>query len=169
MDLQVLADITDVESLRAIIAAHAQQLVNAEAVIAREKAETNKRDTIIGLLRTQLKLLRHGKYSASSEKANQLELMLEDLEANRAEALAAIPMPRTETAAKDKPSRQPRPIICRGKSGCMMRRAPARIAGAPASSRRRTACTKCSIMCPRPSRSFATLRSTSSARAAIRP
>lgn len=109
MDLQALADITDVEALRAIITAQAQQLSDAEAAVAREKAETNKRDSIIDLLRAQLTLLRHGKYGASSEKANQLELMLEDLEANRAEALAAIPVSRTETTVKDKPSRQPLP------------------------------------------------------------
>ena len=60
MDLQSLANITDVEALRAIIAAQAQQLADAEASIAREKAETNKRDSIIDLLRAQLTLLRHG-------------------------------------------------------------------------------------------------------------
>jgi len=54
MDMQALANITDMEALRAIIAAQAQQLADAEA-------ETNKRDRIIDLPRAQLTLLRHGK------------------------------------------------------------------------------------------------------------
>ena len=106
MDLQALADITDVETLRAIIAAQALQLDESQAEL---RAEIVKRDSIIDLLRAQLTLLRHGKYGPSSEKADQLELMLEDLEANRAEALAALPPRMKDSAEKDKPSRQPLP------------------------------------------------------------
>ena len=64
------------------MATQAQQSADAQTTIAREKAETNKRGSIIDLFKAQLTLLRHGKYGASSEKANQLELMLEDLRAN---------------------------------------------------------------------------------------
>ena len=38
MGLQALTDITEVDALRAIIAAQAQLLADAEAVISREKA-----------------------------------------------------------------------------------------------------------------------------------
>ncbi len=70
-------------ALRALVAEQAAKL-NAQ------EAEVNKRDSIIGLLRAQLELLRHRQHGASSEKIDrkieQFELMLEEIEASRAEA-----------------------------------------------------------------------------------
>lgn len=70
-------------ALRALVVEQAAKLESQEA-------EVIKRDTIIGLLRSQLELLRHRQHGASSEKIDrkieQFELMLEEIEASRAEA-----------------------------------------------------------------------------------
>lgn len=70
-------------ALRALVAEKAAKL-------SAQEAEVIKRDSIIGLLRAQLELLRHQQHGASSEKIGrkieQLELMLEEIEASRAEA-----------------------------------------------------------------------------------
>lgn len=72
-------------ALRALVAEQAAKLESQEA-------EVIKRDSIIGLLRAQLELLRHRQHGASSEKIDrkieQFELMLEEIEASRAEAEA---------------------------------------------------------------------------------
>jgi transposase len=98
----------EVAALRAIVAAQAEKL-------GAQEAEVEKRDAIISILRAQLDLLRHGQHGASSEKIDrkieQYELMLEEIEAVRAEsdALAGRPaLPeRDETA--EKPKRKPLP------------------------------------------------------------
>src|SRR3546814_10155100 len=68
--------------LRALVA---EQAANLES----QAAEVIKRDSIIGLLRAQLELLRHRQHDASSakieRKIEQFELMLEEIEAYRAE------------------------------------------------------------------------------------
>ena len=70
-------------ALRALVAEQAAKL-------SAQEAEVIKRDSIIGLLRAQLELLRHRQHGASSEKIDrkieQFELMLEEIEASRAEA-----------------------------------------------------------------------------------
>lgn len=57
--------------MRALVAEQAAKLESQEA-------EVIKRDSIIGLLRAQLELLRHRQHSASSEKIEQFELMLQE-------------------------------------------------------------------------------------------
>lgn len=73
----------ELTALRALVAEQAAKLESQEA-------EVIKRDSIIGLLRAQLQLLRHRQHGASSEKIDrkieQFELMLEEIEASRAEA-----------------------------------------------------------------------------------
>ena len=73
----------ELTALRALVAEQAAKLKSQEA-------EVIKRDSIIGLLRAQLELLRHRQHGASSEKIDrkieQFELMLEEIEASRAEA-----------------------------------------------------------------------------------
>ncbi|MBP2484402.1 MULTISPECIES: IS66 family transposase [Rhizobium] len=73
----------ELNTLRALVAEQAAKLESQEA-------EVIKRDSIIGLLRAQLELLRHRQHGASSEKIDrkieQFELMLEEIEASRAEA-----------------------------------------------------------------------------------
>ena len=85
MESRPVDSIDDPEVLRAIIAAQAAKL-------DAHQAEIGKRDSIIDILKAQLHLLRHGQHGASSEKINrqieQYELMLEEIEATRAEAEA---------------------------------------------------------------------------------
>ena len=85
------------------------------AKISEQEAEVSKRDSIIDLLRAQLALLRHQQHGASSEKIDrkieQFELMLEEIEASRAEAelrSGKLPLPALDEAA-EKPKRRPLP------------------------------------------------------------
>jgi transposase len=95
----------DVESLRAIIAAQAEEL-------ARQSQGLRSRDTLIEKLKAQLAVLRRARFGTSSEKIErsieQLELALEDIEAEEAEieVSARAVSGRREKA---KPSRQPMP------------------------------------------------------------
>ena len=102
----------ELAALRAIIA---DQTAKFDAQQAALHAEVEKRDAIIGILRAQLDLLRHARHGASSEKIDrkieQYELMLEEIEAARAEREARAgktPLPeRDETT--DKAKRKPLP------------------------------------------------------------
>ncbi|THK35658.1 IS66 family transposase [Ensifer sp. MPMI2T] len=95
----------DVDALRAIIAAQADQL-------AEQARKLQSRDTLIDKLKAQLALLKRARFGSSSEKIDraieQLELALEDIEAAEAEAMTPA-SPSTGGAAKAKPSRQPLP------------------------------------------------------------
>ncbi|WP_258814594.1 MULTISPECIES: IS66 family transposase [Enterobacteriaceae] len=95
----------DVDALRTIIAAQADQL-------AEQARNLQSRDTLIDKLKAQLAVLKRARFGSSSEKMDraieQLELALEDIEA--AEAQAMIPaLLSISGAAKAKPSRQPLP------------------------------------------------------------
>lgn len=95
----------DVDALRAIIAAQADQL-------AEQARKLQSRDTLIDKLKAQLAVLKRARFGSSSEKMDraieQLELALEDIEAAEAEDM--IPAsPSIAGAAKAKPSRQPLP------------------------------------------------------------
>src|SRR6218665_382474 len=98
----------ELTAFRALVAEQAAKLETREA-------EVIKRDSIIGLLRAQLELLRHQQHGASSEKIDrkieQFELMLEEIEASRAEAelrSGKTPLPELEDAP-NKPKRKPLP------------------------------------------------------------
>lgn len=95
----------DVDALRAIIAAQADQL-------AEQARKLQSRDTLIDKLKAQLAVLKRARFGSSSEKMDraieQLELALEDMEAAEAEAMASV-LPSTAGPAKTKPSRQPLP------------------------------------------------------------
>ena len=102
---QAVADLPEnLESLRAIIAAQAAELAEANRRL-------HTRDTLIEKLRAQLALLRRARFGASSEKVErqiqQLELALEDIEASAAET--APPPVRKADVDKNKPARQPLP------------------------------------------------------------
>ena len=106
MESQPVDSIDDPVVLRAIIAAQAAKL-------DAHQAEIGKRNSIIDILKAQLHLLRHGKHGASSEKINrqieQYELMLEEIEATRAEAeIAKSPLPETDDTP-EKAKRRPLP------------------------------------------------------------
>ena len=95
----------DVDALRAIIAAQADQL-------AEQARKLQSRDTLIDKLKAQLAVLKRARFGSSSEKMDraieQLELALEDIEAAEAEAIISA-APSIAGAAKAKPSRQPLP------------------------------------------------------------
>jgi transposase len=88
----------DIDALRAIIAAQAQQLA--------------KRDSLIDKLKAQLAILKRSRFGASSEKIErsigQLELALEDIETADAEIAVALSTAKG-AFQKGKPSRQPLP------------------------------------------------------------
>jgi transposase len=98
----------ELAALRSIVAEQALKLSAREA-------EVDKRDAIIAILRAQLDLLRHRQHGASSEKIGrkieQYELMLEEIEAARAEseALAGAPPLPERGEDKDQAKRQPLP------------------------------------------------------------
>ncbi|WFU51873.1 IS66 family transposase [Sinorhizobium terangae] len=103
---QSLSDLPDdVESLRAIIAAQAEEL-------ARKSQKLRSRDTLMEKLKAQLAVLRRARFGASSEKIErsieQLELALEDIEAADAEFEGSV---RSVSGSQDKakPSRRPLP------------------------------------------------------------
>lgn len=98
----------ELSALRALVAEQAAKL-------SAQEAEVSKRDSIIGLLRAQLELLRHRQHGPFSEKIDrkieQFELMLEEIEASRAEAdarSANSPLPELDDEP-DKPKRRPLP------------------------------------------------------------
>lgn len=92
-----------------------------------QEAEVNKRDSILGLLRAQLELLRHRQHGASSEKIDweieQFELIPEEIEASRTEAemrSRKAPLPELETHRTSR-SANHCPIVLQPKSGSMRR------------------------------------------------
>ncbi|WP_160012620.1 IS66 family transposase [Rhizobium sp. 18055] len=108
MEITPLNSQDELSALRALVAEQAAKLESQEA-------EVIKRDSIIGLLRAQLELLRHRQHGASSEKIDrkieQFELMLEEIEASRAEAemrSGKAPLPELDDAS-EKPKRKPLP------------------------------------------------------------
>ena len=102
----------ELAALRAAVAEQAHKLSAQEAAL---NAEVAKRDAIISILRAQLDLLRHGQHGASSEKIDrkieQYELMLEEIEAARAEsdALAGRPPLPERSEENEKAKRKPLP------------------------------------------------------------
>lgn len=108
METMPLNSQDELSALRALVAEQAAKLEQREA-------EVGKRDSIISLLRAQLELLRHRQHGASSEKIDrkieQFELMLEEIEASRAEAEARAgktPLPVSDEVPS-KPKRKPLP------------------------------------------------------------
>lgn len=102
----------EITALRALIADQAEKLGQQKLAF---NVEVEKRDAIISILRAQLGLLRHGQHGASSEKIDrkieQYELMLEEIEARRAEADARFgkfQLPEFDDS-KDKAKRKPLP------------------------------------------------------------
>ena len=98
----------ELAALRVLVAEQAAKL-------ERQEAEVTKRDSIISLLRAQLELLRHRQHGPASEKIDrkieQFELMLEEIEAARAEAemrSGKLPLPELDDAPA-KPKRKPLP------------------------------------------------------------
>jgi transposase len=102
----------ELAALRAVVAEQAHKLSAQQAQL---NAEVEKRDAIIAILRAQLDLLRHRQHGASSEKIDrkieQYELMLEEIEATRAEsdALAGAGLLPERSEENEKAKRKPLP------------------------------------------------------------
>ena len=102
----------ELAALRAVIADQARKLSAQQGALS---AEVEKRDAIIAILRAQLDLLRHRQHGASSEKIDrkieQYELMLEEIEAARAEsdALAGALLLPERGEEHEKAKRKPLP------------------------------------------------------------
>jgi transposase len=83
------ADLADIEALRALLVATQTRLVEAEERLARECAARSADQTLIAHLRLAIARFRHEKYGQRSERKarllEQLELQLEELEANVSE------------------------------------------------------------------------------------
>jgi transposase len=102
----------ELAALRAVVAEQAHKLGAQQAAL---NAEVEKRDAIIAILRAQLDLLRYRQHGASSEKIDrkieQYELMLEEIEAARAESYALAeraPLPERDDE-KGQAKRKPLP------------------------------------------------------------
>lgn len=97
----------DVDALRAIIAAQADQL-------AEQARKLQSRDTLIDKLKAQLAVLKRVRFGSSSEKMDraieQLELALKDIEVAEAEAMPSA-SPSSAAAAKPNRSASHCPII----------------------------------------------------------
>ena len=104
----------DVEALQALLAAALSPMMRARLA----KARARERDRALIALKLQIARLRREQYGASAERSrrllDQLELQLEDLEADACEndcAAEAAPAKTSEVAAFDRkrPSRKPFP------------------------------------------------------------
>lgn len=120
METTPLDSLDEVSALRALVA---EQVAKLES----QEAEVSKRDSIIGLLRAQLELLRHRQHGPPSEKIDrkieQFELMLEEIEASRAEAemRSGKNLYRSWTTHSRSRSANRCPMVFQLKSGSMQR------------------------------------------------
>jgi transposase len=108
----------DVEALKALLAAATRRADEAEARLANAHARESATEAVIAHLKLQIAKLRREQYGASAERTRrlleQMELRLEDLEADAAEddlvAEAAASKATTVTAfERRKPARKPFP------------------------------------------------------------
>lgn len=108
----------DVEALKALLATATQRADEAEAQLANARARESATEAVIAHLKLQIAKLRREQYGASAERTrrllDQMELQLEDLEADAAEddlaAEVAVEKTATVTAfERKKPVRKPFP------------------------------------------------------------
>jgi transposase len=108
----------DIEALKALLASATQRANEAEAKLANAHARESATEAVIAHLKLQIAKLRREQYGASAERTrrllDQMELQLEDLEADAAEddlaADVAAEMTATVTAFERKrPARKPFP------------------------------------------------------------
>ena len=108
----------DVEALKALLSAALERADDAEARLANAKARESATEAMIAHLKLQIAKLRREQYGASAERSrrllDQLELQLEDLEADACEDNLAAEVAAARTAdvaafARKRPSRKPFP------------------------------------------------------------
>ena len=108
----------DVEALKALLSAALERADDAEARLANARARESATEAMITHLKLQIAKLRREQYGASAERSrrllDQLELQLEDLEADACEDDLAAEVAAARTAdvvafARKRPSRKPFP------------------------------------------------------------
>ncbi|AIT79730.1 IS66 family transposase [Novosphingobium pentaromativorans] len=108
----------DVEALKALLSAALERADDAEARLANAMARESATEAMIAHLKLQIAKLRREQYGASAERSrrllDQLELQLEDLEADACEDDLAAEVAAARTAdvaafARKRPSRKPFP------------------------------------------------------------
>lgn len=108
----------DVEALKALLAAALERADDAEARLANARARESATEAMIAHLKLQIAKLRREQYGVSAERSrrllDQLELQLEDLEADACEddLVAEVAAARTTEVpafARKRPSRKPFP------------------------------------------------------------
>lgn len=108
----------DVEALKALLSAALERADEAEARLANARARESATEAMIAHLKLQIAKLRREQYGASAERSrrliDQLELQLEDLEADACEDDLAAEVAAARTAdvaafARKRPSRKPFP------------------------------------------------------------
>nr|WP_086493536.1 IS66 family transposase [Novosphingobium panipatense] len=108
----------DVEALKALLSAALERASEAEARLANAMARESATEAMIAHLKLQIAKLRREQYGASAERSrrllDQLELQLEDLEADACEDDLAAEVAAARTAdvaafARKRPSRKPFP------------------------------------------------------------
>ncbi|MBT0671816.1 IS66 family transposase [Novosphingobium profundi] len=108
----------DVEALKALLSAALERADEAEARLANARARESATEAMIAHLKLQIAKLRREQYGASAERSrrllDQLELQLEDLEADACEDDLAAEVAAARTAdvaafARKRPSRKPLP------------------------------------------------------------
>lgn len=108
----------DVEALKALLSAALERADDAEARLANARARERATEAMIAHLKLQIAKLRREQYGASAERIrrllDQLELQLEDLEADACEDDLAAEVAAAKTAdvaafARKRPSRKPFP------------------------------------------------------------
>lgn len=108
----------DVEALKALLSAALERADEAEARLANARARESATEAMIAHLKLQIAKLRREQYGASAERSrrllDQLELQLEDLEADACENDLTAEVAAARTAdvaafARKRPSRKPFP------------------------------------------------------------
>jgi hypothetical protein len=108
---------SDLTAAHAMILAERAARLEAEAAVARQRAASSSTDALIARLKLEIEKLRRELYGTRSERKarllDQLEMQLEDLEANATEdALAAEVAARSTSVAtfrRQRPARKPFP------------------------------------------------------------
>ena len=92
----------DIEALKALLASATQRANEAEAKLANAHARESATEAVIAHLKLQISKLRREQYGASAERTrrllDQMELQLEDLEADAAEGDLAAEVAAEKTA-----------------------------------------------------------------------
>ena len=151
---------SDPQALRALAASLQDALAAKERELAARDAEIHAKTLHIEKLRATLALMKRARFGQSSERLEQLELLIGDLEEETAEqearqdAAVARVRPTATSGAPGAVSRCP--PICRASGSSTRRPASARRAAAKSSAGSAATSARCWSMCRRTSRWWST-------------